>query len=187
MAGTSEIYTQTWPGKGGGSRDGFHLAVNKHASHLGTQGCQSSDPPYPFSKGQAEWGWGWPCLGARKGSFHGVPLPKGGGDFLRMEKAEVGMKKRKFQGVLLPEKAEGMETGSSVCKVTEQQRLGNAMFLTLPVPDARMGEFQMPWGHLLYNLFVPGNKCPLSWPWATKGGHHAIFAHLTCTPTLTFR
>lgn len=47
-------------------------------------------------------------------SFQGVLLPKDGRDFLRMGKAEVSVKKIKFQEVLNPEKAKGMETGSSV-------------------------------------------------------------------------
>lgn len=51
------MYTQTWPGEGGGRRDGFQLAINKHVSHLGTQGCQSSDPPYPFSSGRQSENW----------------------------------------------------------------------------------------------------------------------------------
>lgn len=39
------------------------------------------------------------------GLFQGVPLSKSSGDFLRMGKAEVGMKKMKFQEFLPPEKA----------------------------------------------------------------------------------
>ena len=87
----------------GGSRDGFHLAINKHASNLGTQGCQSPDPTYPFSRGQAERELEWGCLGTRMDSFRGVPLPKGGRDFLGMGKAEG--KTIKFQEDFPPEKA----------------------------------------------------------------------------------
>lgn len=52
------------------------------------------------------------------------------------------------------------------------------MFLILPTPNPRMGEFWMSWGHLLYTLLAPGNKCLskrgpwawMAWPWATKRG-----------------
>lgn len=80
VAGTSEPYPQTWLGEEGGSRDGFHLAVNKHASHLGTQRCQSPDPLYPFSRGQTEGELDWGCLEGRMSSFQGVLLPKGAKD-----------------------------------------------------------------------------------------------------------
>lgn len=52
------------------------------------------------------------------------------------------------------------------------------MFLILPTPNPRMGELGMSWGHLLYTLLAPGNKCLskrgpwawMAWPWATKRG-----------------
>lgn len=57
MAGTSETYTQKWPGKGGGSWDGFHLAINKHASHLGTRGASYQIPLTHFPGGRHSENW----------------------------------------------------------------------------------------------------------------------------------
>ena len=50
----------------------------------------------PIFWGQAELGLEWGCLVTRVDSFQGVPLPKGGKDFLRIGKAEVSVKKMKF-------------------------------------------------------------------------------------------
>lgn len=76
--------------EGGGSADGFHLAINKHASHLRTQGCQSPDPSSPFSRGQAKQQLKWGCLGTGVGSFQGFLPPHKWWEFSESGKGRSG-------------------------------------------------------------------------------------------------
>lgn len=90
--------------EGGGSADGFHLPINKHASHLRTQGCQSPDPSSPSSRGAGKAAIEIGMLGDWNGFFSRNPtLPQNGESFLKVGRAEVGRKKMKFPGHLPPE------------------------------------------------------------------------------------
>lgn len=105
MSGTSETYTQTWPGVGGDSKDVFHLAINKQCFSFRDLRVPVTRSSLPIFQGVGRGGLEWGCLETRMGSFQGVPLPKRGGNFLRMGRVEVSRKKIRFQKILPPEKA----------------------------------------------------------------------------------